>query len=146
MTNILVIDDDQSICTVFERVLSSAGYTVETAANGRMGLRKLNEKPFDLVVCDIMMPETDGLEVIMAIRSEHLDIPVVAVSGGMQAATMDFLPLARKLGACKVLYKPVELTTLLSTIADALIDTALVSRNDKASGKPGGADALRDCA
>lgn len=117
---ILIIDDDESIRSVFSRFLSGKGYKVDCAANGRKGLRLIEEEPPDLVVTDIMMPETDGLEVVMAIRDKAFDIPVIAISGGMHAAPMDFLPLAKKFGARKVLYKPVELKDLQSAIEEVL--------------------------
>ncbi len=120
MARILIIDDDETILTVFKRFLTGKGYEVETATDGRKGLRLLNLNPPDLVVTDIMMPETDGLEVVMAIRGTSKDIPVIAMSGGMHAMPMDFLPMATKFGASKVLYKPIELEDLLVAVEDVL--------------------------
>jgi len=117
---ILIIDDDDGIRTVFSRFLGSKGYKVTCASNGREGLAMLDTVGPDLVITDIMMPEADGLEVLMAIRSKPTKIPVIAISGGMHAVPMDFLPLAKKFGACKVLYKPVELEDLQSTIEEVL--------------------------
>lgn len=66
------------------------------------------------------MPELDGLEVLQQIRVDFPGLPVIAVSGGMRNGTIDFLPIAEKLGACCVLNKPVKLTTLLSAAQTAL--------------------------
>ncbi|QBG47660.1 response regulator [Verrucomicrobia bacterium S94] len=120
MARILIIDDDETIRSVFKRFLCGKGYDVIVAADGRQGLRLVEESPVDLVITDIMMPETDGLEVVMAIRGKEADIPVIAISGGMHAMPMDFLPMAKKFGACDVLYKPVELDDLLGAVEKAL--------------------------
>ena len=120
MARILIIDDDESIRSVFQRFLSGNGYEVDVAADGRKGLRSLEQNPVDLVITDIMMPETDGLEVIMAICGKSAEVPVIAMSGGMHAMPMDFLPMAKKFGACKVLYKPIELEELLAAVEETL--------------------------
>ena len=90
MASILVIDDDPSIRTVFQRYLERLGYVVRVAANGREGIQLMEAEPPDLVITDIMMPEADGLEVIMAIRSKHLKVPVIAISGGHALGTHGF--------------------------------------------------------
>lgn len=120
MARILIIDDDETIRSVFQRFLSGKGFDVDVAADGRQGLRLLEEEPVDLVITDIMMPETDGLEVVMAIQGKEANIPVIAISGGMHAMPMDFLPMAKKFGARDVLYKPVELDDLLAAVEAAL--------------------------
>ena len=120
MARILIIDDDETICSVFQRFLTGKGYIVDVAADGRQGLRLLEEESVDLVITDIMMPETDGLEVVMAIQGKEADIPVIAISGGMHAMPMDFLPMAKKFGAKAVLYKPVELDDLLTAVESAI--------------------------
>ncbi|MDH3981473.1 MAG: response regulator [Kiritimatiellaceae bacterium] len=116
MARSLIIDDDETIRSVFSRFLTGKGHEIFVAADGRKGLRVLEEQDVDLVVTDIMMPETDGLEVVMAIRGKGAEIPVIAMSGGMHAMPMDFLPMAKKFGAKKVLYKPIELDDLLAAI------------------------------
>ncbi|MEI6891333.1 MAG: response regulator, partial [Pontiella sp.] len=120
MARILIIDDDETIRSVFYRFLTGKGYEVVVARDGREGLRALESERVDLVITDIMMPETDGLEVIMAIRGKGVDIPVIAISGGMHAVPLDFLPMAKKFGAENVLYKPVELKDLLAAVESAM--------------------------
>lgn len=116
MARILIIDDDEAIRRVFKRFLTGKGYDVAVAADGREGLLLLDQEPVDLVITDIMMPETDGLEVVMAIQTRGGDIPVIAISGGVHAMPLDFLPMAKKFGANDVLYKPVELDDLLNAV------------------------------
>jgi len=120
MKRILIIDDDEMIRVVFERFLKGKGYAVDCAASGKEGLQLLEIEPPDLVVTDIMMPETDGLEVVLSMHKTHPGIPVIAISGGMNVAPMDFLPLVKKFGAAKVYYKPVELDDLLEGIEELL--------------------------
>lgn len=120
MKRILVIDDDEKIRTVFSRFLGRYGYAVDCAADGKKGLDQLEAEPPDLVITDIMMPEADGLEVVLSMRGKHPDIPVIAISGGMHSAPLDFLPMVKKFGAVKVFYKPVELEKLLEGIRELL--------------------------
>ena len=122
MEHILVIDDDEKIRLVFERFLKGKGYAVDCAADGKEGLLLLETKTPDLVITDIMMPDTDGLEVVLSMREKHPEIPVIAISGGITSTGMDFLPLVKKFGAIKVLYKPVELADLLEKIRELLGD------------------------
>ena len=120
MKRILVIDDDEMIRIVFERFLKGQGYAVDCAADGKEGLRLLEVQSPDLVITDIMMPDTDGLEVVLSMRENHPEIPVIAISGGMTVAPMDFLPMVKKFGAVKVFYKPVELGDLLEGVRELI--------------------------
>ena len=124
MARILIIDDEADIRTVFQRCLERMGYKVETAADGRQGLRLVATSAPDLVITDLMMPETDGLEVIRTIRKEQPDLPVIAISGGMRVAPVNFLPIAEKFGASRVFEKPVELDRLLAAVRELLGDKA----------------------
>jgi len=120
MANILIIDDDPSIRTVFKRFLEKHGYSVEIAADGQEGLHKFAAHTPDLIITDIMMPNKDGLEVILVLRKEFPDMPVIAISGGMRSAPMDFLPMAKRFGVQRVLYKPIELGDLLEAVQGEL--------------------------
>lgn len=120
MKRILVIDDDEMIRIVFKRFLTGKGYVVTCAENGEEGLGLLESENPNLVITDIMMPGTDGLEVVLSMREKHPNIPVIAISGGMTLAPMDFLPMVKKFGAVKVFYKPVELEDLLEGAQELL--------------------------
>lgn len=120
MGYILIIDDDQAIQNVFTQFLESMGYQTKSALNGKEGLSQMLEKTPDLIITDIMMPEMDGLELLTYIREHKLDLPVIAISGGMQTASMNFLPLARKFGACQVFEKPVSLVQLRKAVQEML--------------------------
>lgn len=124
MKHILVIDDDASILSLFGRFLESAGYSVALAPDGRTGLRLLKPQKPDLIITDIMMPEMDGLELLMKIKKQHPEIPVIAISGGMKIRPSNFLPQAKEFGARHVFIKPVELSELLNTVQKLLGESA----------------------
>lgn len=120
MARILIIDDDPSIRSIFKRFLESCDYTVDTAADGREGLRVLAEKESDLVITDIMMPDMDGLEVIRTVKEQYPGLPMIAISGGMRVAPFNFLHLAEKFGACRIFFKPVEMDKLHEAVQELL--------------------------
>ncbi len=120
MKNILVLDDDPSILSLFGQFFESAGYSVTLAPDGKEGLRSVKAKKPDLIITDIMMPEMDGLELLMEIKRHHPEIPVIAISGGMKIQPVSFLPQAQKFGARRVFIKPVSLADLLQAVQELL--------------------------
>jgi len=114
---ILVVDDDagvrDSLCTVLE----SAGYRTLTAANGPDAIAQLTAQP-DLVLTDVNLVGSTGLEVINAIRFGGHTIPVIAMSS-WQPAGYDPLQVALKLGAARILHKD-KMDDLLSIIGEVL--------------------------
>lgn len=120
MPTIVLIDDDATVQKAFSRYLSASGYDVQLANDGREGLRMIEAEPPDLVITDIMMPEIDGLEILMAIRKLDFPLPVIAISGGMRALPLNFLRHAKDLGASYVFEKPVPLKHLLSAVKELI--------------------------
>lgn len=117
MTNILVIDDEQEITSKLESVLSSNSCHVQTAHNGRDGLRMLRKYPFDVVITDIIMPEIDGFEVIMEINQMVKRPRVIAMTGGTRHLSCAYLAeVARTLSVQQVLFKPFSIHELLDTV------------------------------
>jgi two-component system OmpR family response regulator len=74
---ILVVDDEPSIVDSVATVLRYEGFEVDVASSGRVALQKAQEKAFDLIVLDVMLPDLDGLEVTRRIRSDGIDVPVL---------------------------------------------------------------------
>jgi two-component system response regulator PilR (NtrC family) len=93
---ILVVDDERSMRELLELVLSREGYTVETAENGRVAFERLQERPFDLVISDIQMPDMTGIELLERLKSESPDTVVIMITA---FATVDTARQAFKLGA-----------------------------------------------
>lgn len=120
MKQILVIDDEPTIRFLLEKMLQREGYAVITAADGDEGMKLFQESRFDLVITDIIMPEKEGIEIIMEIKRTHPDIPVIAISGGGFNAPGSYLNIARAAGAAAVLEKPLEKETLLSCVQKLL--------------------------
>jgi DNA-binding response OmpR family regulator len=114
MASILVMDDEAPIRTWLSMALQSAGYTVLEASNGREGLRVYRQRPADLVMVDLLMPELNGLDTIMELTREFLDVKVIAISG--LAADHDMLKTARLLGARQTLHKPFGIEELLKAV------------------------------
>ena len=78
---ILVIDDQAALRALLRTVLENAGHEVMEAPNGRLGLALYQEKPADLVITDILMPEMNGLDMILELTRAFLNVKVIAISG-----------------------------------------------------------------
>lgn len=125
MAVVLLIDDDELVRGFFRQVLEGAGYGVVEASSARNGLRLLRERPIDLVITDILMPDMDGLEVTRVLHRDFPKVKVIAVSGGAQ--DIDYCNVARFLGAHETLMKPVTVQRLLDTVALLLSQTTKLS-------------------
>ena len=120
MARILVIDDEILVRATIEAVLSTKGHAVSLAVNGRDAMAKLRGGEFDLVITDLIMPEMEGIETILAIRKELPGLHILAISGGGRMQAGDFLDMAGKLGADGVLRKPFTPEELLDAVARAV--------------------------
>jgi DNA-binding NtrC family response regulator len=113
---ILVIDDDHLVRYALSKILSSAGYEVVSAPDGRRGMAALREEHPEVVITDIIMPEQEGIDTIIQIRRERPGVKIIAISGGGRIRNIDFLGMAQSLGANEVLAKPFEVDELLSCL------------------------------
>ena len=121
MVRILLIDDDPQIQSALVMMLREHGHEVMTAVNGNLGLRMMHAEKFDLVLTDILMPETDGIEVVRAAVRDFPKLALVAMSGGSSRLPgTDAVHLTRLLGAHAVLVKPFAEEDLSNAIATAL--------------------------
>lgn len=121
MARVLVIDDDQVLVDVMVSALTARGHDVSFAFDGRAGSKALAAARFDAVVCDLLMPNQDGLETIREIRRERPDVAIVAVSGGLSGRShVDILQVASKFGADQTLCKPFKPSQLGSAVDAAL--------------------------
>ena len=120
MARILVIDDDSSIRKLIRRYLENASHEIVEAANGRIALDMQRESPADLIITDIFMPEKEGTEFIMDISDEFPKAKVIAISGGGNIAGVDFLKLAKNLGALKTFQKPFKRVEFLAAVEELL--------------------------
>jgi len=121
MARILVLDDEDQIRRMLRRILEKEGHVVFEAEDGGEGVAVCENDPVDLVITDILMPNKDGLETILALRSNKPGVKIIAMSGGGQGMPSEgCLILASDLGADAVLQKPMSKSDLLATIAQLL--------------------------
>ena len=116
---ILLIDDEKPFRAVIKQVLSKAGYEVVEAANGAEGINRFNDKPADMIITDIIMPEKEGIETIIELKKAHPRLKLIAMSGGGWYGTDIDFDMAQKLGA-RTLDKPFALQELLDLINELL--------------------------
>ena len=106
MPRILLVEDDDQLRPMLKLLLTTAGYEVWEARDGR-GVGDLYEHHHpNLVITDLVMPDKDGLEVIMDLRRRDPKVRIIAMSGGGQGSAECYLKIARKLGAQRTLSKP----------------------------------------
>ena len=121
MATILIIEDDPGVRRVLIHTLERAGHDVHAVDNGRDGLRAVVERAPVIVVTDIVMPDSDGLEVIRILRADHPNVRIIAISGGGMICRTTYLELAHLLGAHVTLQKPVLPSDLVFAV-DELLD------------------------
>jgi DNA-binding response OmpR family regulator len=112
---VLVIEDNAGLRDIVRLALEGAGHEVLTATHGQEGLAYLNGHRVDLVVTDLFMPEMDGIEVISALRRQFPGVKIVAMSG---RPGVDYLSVAKELGAARILRKPFGMDELLSAVGE----------------------------
>lgn len=126
MARVLIIDDDELFIKLMVHALKQRGHEVEFALDGMAGCRAISASQFDVVVCDIVMPEQEGVETIKIIRRQRPDVGIVAISGGLSLShttNIDVLHIAGQFGANATLRKPFQLSELTTAV-----DKVLMSR------------------
>ncbi len=124
MAHILVIDDERSIRNTLKEILEYEKFTVDLAEHGADGLEKYKSSSYDIVLCDIKMPEMDGLELLEKLSGEEGDAQVIMISGH---GNIDNAVEAIKKGAYDFIEKPLDLNRLLITIRNALDKSTLIT-------------------
>jgi CheY-like chemotaxis protein len=125
MAIILIIDDDPGMRRTVSRILASAGHEVIEASDGLEGVDLFRSNHPDIVVTDIIMPKKEGIETILDLRQENPSTLILAISGGAtnsggSLVPLDYLGLAKGLGADGVLAKPFRAADLLQEIDNLL--------------------------
>ncbi|MCC6573281.1 MAG: sigma-54-dependent Fis family transcriptional regulator [Planctomycetes bacterium] len=123
---ILLIDDDVSHAAIAAEVLEREGHAVTVAHSGREGLKQASEHEFDCVLCDLRLPDTDGMEVLKRLKSADAEVEVIIVTGfGSVEKAVDAL----QSGAYSFLEKPLNRDALRNTVAKALERRKLARAN-----------------
>ncbi|MDR2835473.1 MAG: sigma-54 dependent transcriptional regulator [Bacteroidales bacterium] len=124
MAKILVIDDEKSIRLTLKDILSFEKHNVDIAEDGNAGLELINNNNYDLVFCDIKMPQIDGLEVLEKVHQNFPEMPVIMISGH---GTIETAVEAIKKGAFDFIQKPLDLNRIIITIKNALEKSSLIT-------------------
>lgn len=111
---ILIIEDEEPTRLLLRTMLEAAGHEVREASNGRIGLALYRDRPPDLVITDIHMPEMSGLDMILELTREFLNAKVIAISG--EQGEEHVLGVAKLLGARQTLHKPFSMEQLLNAV------------------------------
>jgi CheY-like chemotaxis protein len=120
MAQILLIDDNDIFRSLLKETLIHFGHKVIEANNGREGLKMFTAAGADLIITDLVMPEIEGFEVLMELQKHRPLVKIIVVSGGVRGNALDFLDIAKRLGASKVLAKPFTNDELMSTVNELL--------------------------
>jgi DNA-binding response OmpR family regulator len=120
VARILIIDDEDQPRRMLQQVLIRAGYEVVEARDGNQGLQLFRVSQTDLIITDILMPEKEGLETIIDLRREFPAVKIIAISGGGRTGHLNFLEVAKRLGAQRTLQKPFELQEMLAAVRELL--------------------------
>jgi len=125
-SNILIVDDEKNIRRSLEMICSGEGYGVKTAADGDEALKHLDAGGIDLVLLDIVMPKTDGLQLLKQLHADYPEVTVIMISG---QATVQNAVTATKEGAYDFIEKPISKEKLLIAIENALKNRRLQREN-----------------
>jgi two-component system NtrC family response regulator len=116
---ILVVDDEDEVRTFFARILSEEGYCVTAVATARHALAAVRNAEFELVVIDLSLPDSDGLQLTRQIRGENLHLQILAISGFMVG---DMPREAVAAGASATLPKPTTSSSLRRSVSGLMAD------------------------
>lgn len=123
MSKILVVDDERAIRRALREILEFEEFEVDEAENGKQGLEKAKADQYDVIFCDIKMPEMDGMEVLDGLLKAKVDAPVIMISGH---GNIETAVQAIKKGAFDFIEKPLDLNRILVTIRNAKDRNVLV--------------------
>ena len=119
--SILVIDDNETMLRMICDLLGRSGFATLSASDGVKGLKAYYADHPGLVITDLIMPNKEGLEVIMELNKQDPKPKIIAMSGGGRLEPQTYLPLAEMLGADHVLEKPFHPAELVALVKELLV-------------------------
>lgn len=128
MARVLVVDDESMLRGVLRKMLERLGHEVFEAADGVLGAEAYAELRTDIVITDIVMPNKDGIRLIIELKEAFPDVRLIAMSGGARTSERDFLEVAKQYGVRQVLHKP---------FTRAELDAALIAVQSDVGGANG---------
>jgi len=115
---ILIVDDEQWVREVFRDFCAlTDAFEVEMAGDGLEAIEKVKATAYDLVTLDLIMPEMSGLEALAEIKRASPKVPIMVITGN---ATDKLVDQAGVMGACRVMYKPIQLDDFIAEVSSAL--------------------------
>jgi len=120
MARILIIDDEPQIRSMLTLMLEREGYEVVEAPDGVDGIKIYRQNPADLIITDLIMPNKDGIGMIIDLKKEFPDVKIIAMSGGGLNKPDGYLKGAKKLGAACTLTKPIDREEMLEAVREIL--------------------------
>src|SRR3954467_11986479 len=127
MAQVLLVDDEKVARTLYSDFLTGAGHTVEAVGTSAEAKEALEQKPFDLVVTDLILPSTDGMELLQYVKSTYPGIEVLVITA---LDKVDPAVRAIKSGAADYLVKPINPDVLAHAVTRALTTRSLLKENE----------------
>lgn len=121
---VLLIDDDAALLALMKDAFHKAGFETYAAGNGKTGAELFHSLQPDLVVTDIVMPEREGMSVVIEVKKGLFDTALIAISGGGEGGRSSYLRWAKELGADLVIAKPFRMSNLLLGAHQLLCEAA----------------------
>ncbi len=116
--SILIIDHDPQVRGLLRQTLEGAGFRVVEVCDGRDGIEQYERAPTDMIIVELLLPDIDGLDVMLELSWDYPDLKVLAITHGR--GHLDFLDVAKKFGACQTLKKPLRPDQLLRAVRAVL--------------------------
>lgn len=121
MAGILLVEDDNDLRDLLKRTLEKRGnHLVIDASNGKEALFKFKTLLVDVVITDLVMPDLDGIGLIMELRKVKPNIKIIAISGGGKVGPSNYLNIAKTLGADAIFTKPFSMKSIIDKVEELL--------------------------
>lgn len=121
MAHILIIDDEVDIRFILKTFFTADGHLVDTAEDGRAGMKLADLQHYDLIITDVIMPNMDGLEVITEIKRKSPESRIIVMTGGTAKVDRNLLlSTAKAMRAHRVVAKPIDLKELRTAVNEVL--------------------------
>jgi len=121
MSRVLIVDDEKHVRDMLMKMIEPGGYKVVEVGSGAEACNVCKEMSVDLIITDMVMPEKNGIDLIMEVKKKHPDISVIAISGGGGiTGRYDYLEIAKLLGVKNILKKPFAMTELRLAVDNIL--------------------------
>lgn len=116
MARILILEDSADLRSMLQARLEIEGFEVAAASSGADALRLMARAPADVILTDLFMPDKDGLETIVEMRARYPNTAIVAMSGWQSSQGVDYLKVARDIGAAHAVRKPFHLAEVVRIV------------------------------